>query len=205
MWRGEVARGRTALVKTPENGDLLLRIAYMPGDTVNICDARTSVRTDRSAVATYITLPHVPYSTLRQMHEEHKHITHKEPLSDTLRLRVNQREANWKYWTYTYPQKNETDLRTYPQEVGLGYNYYHWGPMILPRKGQTMILDKKRMIIYGKLIRDNESSEPKIGEKITFKHNYYFAICDDRDVAYDSRTFGPIPDNKILGRARIIK
>jgi len=96
------------------------------------------------------------------------------------------------------------------------YQTYSWnkdnfGPVVVPQKDITVVLDRRNISIYKKIIDVYEGNDLYIfGDNITinniptnqytFKNNYYFVLNDNRYNKPDSRTFGFIPENYIIGK-----
>ena len=219
-----IRRGDRAVVSTPQ-GEMLLRIVAKPGDTVRISDAALTSHTDyrdsRKAVATFCTRPHTPYSDRRDMAEANARlgdyarldtvqlaVTFRDGHSayaDTtaLRLPVNARKERWAYMTFAPLQPNYYDERCYPHSPAYKWNAYQWGPIRLPRKGDSIELTYANVKLYGPMVREHEGVTLKVtkGVRYTFKMSYYMTLCDDRDIINDGRTFGPTPENKIIANA----
>ena len=80
------------------------------------------------------------------------------------------------------------------------WNIKNWGPIIVPAKGLTMELDDFTRELYRKVI-EYETGEP-LEESLmeyTFRGNYYFAVGDNAMSSFDSRYWGFIPEDFIIG------
>jgi len=76
----------------------------------------------------------------------------------------------------------------------------NFGPLYIPKKGVTIELDSVGRAIYGPVIEYETGSWPS--ETLichTFRHDYYFAFGDNSLDSNDSRYWGFIPDDFIIG------
>ncbi len=106
-----------------------------------------------------------------------------------------------------------------PRNEHFGWTIKNWGPLYVPRKGDITKISIREAILYQKIL------EWEIGEEITydwdlnlvyvgkrklkthtFKHNYYH-ICGDHSAdSYDSRYWGFVPEEYVIGVvSKIIK
>lgn len=89
--------------------------------------------------------------------------------------------------------------------MAMPFSYPWWtiknlGPLYIPEKGATVSLDQGGRSIYGPVIRYETSSLPSEEmESYTFKNNYYFAFGDYSIDSKDSRYWGFIPEDFIIG------
>lgn len=89
--------------------------------------------------------------------------------------------------------------------MAMPFSYPWWtiknlGPLYIPEKGATVSLDQGGRSIYGPVIRYETGSWPSEEmDSYTFKNNYYFAFGDYSVDSKDSRYFGFIPEDFIIG------
>ncbi len=218
---GPISRGDKAIVDTPD-GCLIQRIVARPGDTVRISSAALFVNSQladgRKAVATFCRRPHVPYSVLRHMNQANEELGKSGSLlftpfevtfrdghsicADTTAIRLPLLKAidDWSVYTFAPLQPNQPDERCYPYNPAHPWNAYNWGPLRLPRKGDSIMLTYANVAMYGPMVKKYEGVElrPRPDGSYVFKMSYYMTLCDDRDVLCDSRAYGPIPESKII-------
>ena len=89
---------------------------------------------------------------------------------------------------------------------------YSWsrdsfGPLWIPRKGSTVEITPETMPLYERIIRDYEYSDPSEALALgsyTFKQDYYFMMGDNRHNSLDSRYWGFVPEDHVVGRPAVI-
>lgn len=113
--------------------------------------------------------------------------------------------------------KREVTESTFSAKNGnfLGSVFYwnadNLGPIIIPRKGMQVKIGRKALLMYKEVI-EHESGAllsfqhdkcflgGKAIELYTFKYNYFFLLNDNRSNYNDSRNFGFVAENQIIGR-----
>lgn len=76
----------------------------------------------------------------------------------------------------------------------------NFGPLYIPEKGVTIDLDSIGRAIYGPVIEYETGSWPSDDmTSHTFQHDYYFAFGDNSLDSQDSRYWGFIPEDFIIG------
>lgn len=103
------------------------------------------------------------------------------------------------------------DDRIFPPDSNYKWNKHNYGLIYIPKKGDTLRVDKNNISLYKKLIAIYENNSLDIkGDSILIndkpdtnyvvKQNYYFVLGDNRDNAMDSRYWGFLPEQFIIGK-----
>ncbi|MFK5891140.1 MAG: signal peptidase I [Flavobacteriaceae bacterium] len=99
----------------------------------------------------------------------------------------------------------------FPHDKNLIWNRDQFGPMYIPEKGKTVAINLDNLPFYNKIIGEYEKNtlevrgnniyiNGKIATKYTFKQNYYWMMGDNRDHSEDSRYWGFVPFDHVVGK-----
>lgn len=109
--------------------------------------------------------------------------------------------------------KGYRDARIFPHNKSYAWNNDNFGPMVLPSEGMTIKIDTGNICLYEKMLStydDGIHQITKSGAQVlydgkpitsyTFKQGYYWMMGDNRHNSADSRSWGVVPFDHVVGR-----
>ncbi|MBT7458157.1 MAG: signal peptidase I [Flavobacteriaceae bacterium] len=108
-------------------------------------------------------------------------------------------------------QTKTNNTNFFPNDIRYNWNEDNFGPIVMPKQGITVVITRENIALYKKLIRDYENKsleeingtyyiDGKATDTYTFEKDYFWMMGDNRHRSEDSRFWGFVPDNHIVGK-----
>jgi signal peptidase I len=103
----------------------------------------------------------------------------------------------------------------FPNDTNYRWTINNFGPLYIPKRGATIKIDTKNLCLYERIISYYEKNDlqvknnqiminGKVTDEYTFKMDYFWMMGDNRHSSLDSRFWGFVPEDHIVGEPKLI-
>lgn len=136
------------------------------------------------------------------------------PLTEHMAKRISTFWNVDKIYRVNSGKRDESD-RIFPHNNKYKWNADNFGPIWIPKKGATTPLTLENLPFYERIINHYEGNELKVKDSTiyingeaansyTFAMDYYWMMGDNRHNSLDSRFWGYVPEDHVVGRASLV-